>query len=113
MDDKGMDDRGIGDKGTLLIVDDDTVYRQRLALALERRGFAVRPAESVATARLDASNSTGSVTTWNSTAAPNTRAPASTRPPAFRKKPSMMSTQLICDPMFAAGTSAVRIAAGA
>lgn len=32
----------------LLIVDDDLVYRQRLALAMEKRGFAVRQAESVA-----------------------------------------------------------------
>jgi two-component system response regulator RegA len=32
----------------LLIVDDDTVYRQRLAMAMEKRGFAVRQAESVA-----------------------------------------------------------------
>src|SRR4030095_3717361 len=32
----------------LLIVDDDTVYRQRLALAMEKRGFIVRQAESVA-----------------------------------------------------------------
>ena len=37
------------DKGSLLIVDDDTVYRQRLALAMEKRGFAVRQAERVAT----------------------------------------------------------------
>jgi two-component system response regulator RegA len=34
---------------SLLIVDDDLVYRQRLALAMEKRGFAVRQAESVAT----------------------------------------------------------------
>ena len=34
---------------SLLIVDDDTVYRQRLAMAMEKRGFAVRQAESVAT----------------------------------------------------------------
>lgn len=33
---------------SLLIVDDDTVYRQRLAMAMEKRGFAVRQAESVA-----------------------------------------------------------------
>jgi two-component system response regulator RegA len=33
---------------SLLIVDDDLVYRQRLALAMEKRGFAVRQAESVA-----------------------------------------------------------------
>ena len=32
---------------SLLIVDDDLVYRQRLALAMEKRGFAVRQAESV------------------------------------------------------------------
>ncbi len=33
---------------SLLIVDDDTVYRQRLAVAMEKRGFVVRQAESVA-----------------------------------------------------------------
>ena len=33
---------------SLLIVDDDNVYRQRLAVAMEKRGFAVRQAESVA-----------------------------------------------------------------
>jgi two-component system response regulator RegA len=33
---------------SLLIVDDDTVYRQRLAMAMEKRGFLVRQAESVA-----------------------------------------------------------------
>jgi len=33
---------------SLLIVDDDTVYRQRLAQAMEKRGWAVRQAESVA-----------------------------------------------------------------
>ena len=34
---------------SLLIVDDDMVYRQRLAQAMEKRGWAVRQAESVAT----------------------------------------------------------------
>src|SRR5688500_19031309 len=34
---------------SLLIVDDGLIYRQRLALAMEKRGFAVRQAESVAT----------------------------------------------------------------
>jgi two-component system response regulator RegA len=33
---------------SLLIVDDDMVYRQRLAVAMEKRGFIVRQAESVA-----------------------------------------------------------------
>ena len=33
---------------SLLIVDDDTVYRQRLSMAMEKRGFLVRQAESVA-----------------------------------------------------------------
>ena len=33
---------------SLLIVDDDMVYRQRLAQAMEKRGWAVRQAESVA-----------------------------------------------------------------
>ncbi len=33
---------------TLLIVDDDETFRQRLARAMERRGFAVTSAESVA-----------------------------------------------------------------
>ena len=34
---------------TLLIIDDDAPYRQRLAQALEKRGFAVTEAESVET----------------------------------------------------------------
>jgi len=33
---------------SLLIIDDDNPYRQRLALALEKRGFTVHQAESVA-----------------------------------------------------------------
>jgi two-component system, response regulator RegA len=33
---------------SLLIVDDDMVYRQRLAMAMEKRGWLVRQAESVA-----------------------------------------------------------------
>ena len=33
---------------SLLIVDDDMVYRQRLAQAMEKRGWMVRQAESVA-----------------------------------------------------------------
>ena len=33
---------------SLLIVDDDAPFRQRLALAMEKRGFAVVAAESVA-----------------------------------------------------------------
>ena len=41
---------------SLLIVDDDTVYRQRLALAMEKRGFAVRQAESVASGIAAAKN---------------------------------------------------------
>lgn len=35
---------------SLLIVDDDAPFRNRLALSMERRGFAVAPAESVAEA---------------------------------------------------------------
>ena len=37
-----------GDERTLLIVDDDTPLRERLAQALERRGFSVTTADSVA-----------------------------------------------------------------
>ena len=37
-----------GALGSLLIVDDDAVFRQRLGLAMERRGFAVAMAASVA-----------------------------------------------------------------
>jgi two-component system response regulator RegA len=37
-----------GALGSLLIVDDDTAFRQRLGLAMERRGFAVAMAASVA-----------------------------------------------------------------
>lgn len=36
-----------GAEKTLLIIDDDAPYRQRLALALEKRGFQVTQAESV------------------------------------------------------------------
>ncbi len=36
------------DAKSLLIVDDDAVYRQRLALAMEKRGFSVGQADSVA-----------------------------------------------------------------
>ena len=38
---------GIAGDKTLLIVDDDAPYRQRLAIAMEKRGFRVRQAESV------------------------------------------------------------------
>jgi two-component system response regulator RegA len=50
MTDKDQEDEGSGnlDK-SLLIVDDDTILRDRLAKAMERRGFTVRTAESVAT----------------------------------------------------------------
>jgi two-component system response regulator RegA len=41
-------DAGSGDR-TLLLVDDDAPFRQRLALALERRGFVVTTAESMTT----------------------------------------------------------------
>ena len=37
--------------GTLLLADDDTSFRQRLAVTLERRGFTVTPAASLAEAR--------------------------------------------------------------
>jgi two-component system response regulator RegA len=37
------------DDRTLLVVDDDAPFRQRLALALERRGYVVTTADSVAT----------------------------------------------------------------
>jgi two-component system response regulator RegA len=36
-----------GTEKTLLIIDDDAPYRQRLAVALEKRGFSVNQAESV------------------------------------------------------------------
>ncbi len=39
---------GIGADNSLLVVDDDTPFRQRLARAMERRGFAPVMAESVA-----------------------------------------------------------------
>ncbi|HHY02398.1 MAG TPA: hypothetical protein GX686_05960, partial [Paracoccus sp.] len=41
----------IGDDPTLLLVDDDEVFVNRLARAMERRGFATRIATSVAAAR--------------------------------------------------------------
>jgi two-component system response regulator RegA len=41
------DPKSAGER-TLLIVDDDTPFRQRLAQAMERRGFAVTTADSVA-----------------------------------------------------------------
>jgi two-component system response regulator RegA len=42
------DSTATGDR-SLLVVDDDPPYRQRLALAMERRGFQVATADSVAT----------------------------------------------------------------
>ncbi len=39
---------GIGDDNSLLILDDDGPFRQRLARAMEKRGFAPVMAESVA-----------------------------------------------------------------
>jgi two-component system, response regulator RegA len=39
---------------SLLLVDDDTAFRQRLALTLERRGFVVTPAESLTDGKLKA-----------------------------------------------------------
>ena len=40
--------RGTAGERTLLIVDDDAPFRQRLAQAMERRGYAVTTAETVA-----------------------------------------------------------------
>jgi|FEC22Drversion2_1045045.scaffolds.fasta_scaffold00284_13 two-component system response regulator RegA len=41
----------VADQGVLLLADDDTSFRQRLAVTLGRRGFDVRPAASLAEAR--------------------------------------------------------------
>ncbi len=43
--------------GQLLLVDDDNAFRQRLAVTLERRGFSVLAAASLAEARVIASHS--------------------------------------------------------
>jgi len=43
-----MDPAQIGDDPSLLIVDDDEAFLRRLAKAMEKRGFAVETAESVA-----------------------------------------------------------------
>jgi two-component system response regulator RegA len=47
MDSPSSPAKGNGSDKTLLIVDDDTPFRQRLAQAMERRGYAVSAAESV------------------------------------------------------------------
>ena len=47
MDSPSTQTKGNGSDKTLLIVDDDTPFRQRLAQAMERRGYAVSAAESV------------------------------------------------------------------
>lgn len=44
-------ENAIGDDPSLLLVDDDHAFVERLARALEKRGFAPRTAESVAAAR--------------------------------------------------------------
>jgi two-component system response regulator RegA len=44
--DKAATEKPAGEK-TLLIIDDDAPYRQRLSMALEKRGFQVAQAESV------------------------------------------------------------------
>jgi|UniRef100_UPI00386B7F44 two-component system response regulator RegA len=46
-----MDPAQIGDDPSLLIVDDDEAFLRRLAKAMEKRGFAVETAESVADGR--------------------------------------------------------------
>ena len=43
----GSADAGPGQDRTLLIVDDDAPFRQRLAVAMERRGYTVYAADSV------------------------------------------------------------------
>jgi two-component system response regulator RegA len=45
-------------KKSLLIVDDDAIYRQRLALAMEKRGFVVAQADCVAAGIAAARNDT-------------------------------------------------------
>ena len=49
MDERGL--REIGEDPTLLIVDDDEPFLRRFARAMEKRGFAVETAESVAEGR--------------------------------------------------------------
>jgi two-component system, response regulator RegA len=44
------------DDPSLLLVDDDAAFRTRLALTLERRGFKVTPAASIAEARMSLKN---------------------------------------------------------
>jgi two-component system response regulator RegA len=44
-------ERAVAEHGTLLLADDDTSFRQRLAVTLGRRGFDVRAAASHAEAR--------------------------------------------------------------
>ena len=43
--------QSIGDDATLLLVDDDDAFLKRLAKAMEKRGFAVETADSIATAK--------------------------------------------------------------
>lgn len=51
-----MNDNRIGPDPSLLLVDDDEVFVERLARAMERRGFETRIATSVATARQEIEN---------------------------------------------------------
>ena len=50
---------GIGPDPSLLLVDDDTVFVERLAKAMEKRGFQTRTAASVAAARAGDGHGTG------------------------------------------------------
>jgi len=43
--------QSIGDDATLLLVDDDDAFLKRLAKAMEKRGFAVETADSIATGK--------------------------------------------------------------
>ncbi len=46
--DEDLEEYDIGDDRSLMIVDDDRQFRERLGKAMDRRGFSVRTAESVA-----------------------------------------------------------------
>ncbi len=52
-----MDDLPLPSIGQLLLVDDDNAFRQRLGVTLERRGFTVLSAGSIAEARIVAAQS--------------------------------------------------------
>ena len=59
---------------SLLIVDDDQPFRQRLAIAMERRGYAVATAESVAAGIAAARRAGRRPSRWSTSGSPTAAA---------------------------------------